>query len=94
MKSLAILIVILSVGWFITFRAWLSQKEINQAQELKISSLQTELEKRNKNAVETSKRIRELEEAAKADNSNMDWNLDISSSSVVKRLQSQCMSCK
>lgn len=94
MKSLAILIIILSVGWFITFRAWLSQREINQAQELKISSLQTELKKRNKNAVETSKRTRELEEAAKTDNSNMDWNLDISSSSVVKRLQSQCMSCK
>lgn len=94
MKSLAILIIILSVGWFITFRAWLSQREINQAQELKISSLQTELEKRNKNAVETSKRIGELEEAAKTDNSNMDWNLDISSSSVVKRLQSQCVSCK
>lgn len=94
MKSLAILIVILSVGWFITFRAWLSQKEINQAQELKISSLQAELKKRNKDAVETSKRIGELEEAAKTDNSDMDWNLDISNSSVIKRLQSQCVSCK
>lgn len=93
MKTLVTIIVILSVGLFITVKSWLNQREIIQNQEITISSLQTELEKRNNDVLEVSKRNKELEEASKKDKSSMDWSTDISSSTVIKQLQSQCVSC-
>lgn len=93
MKTLVTIIVILSVGLFITVKSWLNQREIIQKQETTISSLQTELEKRNNDVLEVSKRNKELEEASKKDKSSMDWNTDISNSTVIKQLQSQCVSC-
>ena len=93
MKTLAIIAIILSVSLFIVVNSWLDQRETIQKQETAISGLQTELEKRNKDVLEVSKRNKELEEASKKDKSVMDWNIDISNSSVLKQLQSQCVSC-
>lgn len=49
--------------------------------------LNNEIIRRNKNAVETSKRIEELEREAKKDTSFFNWNADISNTNVVKQLR-------
>lgn len=49
--------------------------------------LQEEISRRNRNAVELGNKIKELEEAVKNDTSGFNWNVDISDSLVVRRLQ-------
>lgn len=63
------------------------EKDLNSIIGQKIV-LEKELDKRNQETILLSERNRELEEEAKKDKSDFNWHYDISSSSVIKRLQS------
>lgn len=100
MKTLAIMCLILAVGWYITFKMLMSKKEEVSAKEAEITLLNKradylseELKKREEDVIEFNKRVKELEKAAAKDDSNFDWSFDISNSPVVKQLQKQCKSC-
>lgn len=55
--------------------------------------LKQEIERRDNDILEISKRKKELETAIKNDKSNFDWSYHIRDSVPVKRLQKQCISC-
>jgi hypothetical protein len=63
------------------------EKDLNNIVGQKIV-LEKELNERNREAILLSERNRELEKEAKKDKSGFNWDYDISSSSVIKRLQS------
>jgi hypothetical protein len=55
--------------------------------------LKQEIERRDNDILEISKRKKELEAAIKNDKSNFDWSYNIRNSDPVKQLQKQCLSC-
>lgn len=55
--------------------------------------LKQEIERRDNDILEISKRKKEIEAAIKNDKSNFDWSYNIRNSDPVKRLQKQCISC-
>lgn len=57
------------------------------------NELIAEIERRENDIVEISKRKRELEKAISDDKSGFDWSYRIGNSVPIKRLQKQCVSC-
>lgn len=55
--------------------------------------LKQEIERRDNDILEISKRKKELEAAIKNDKSNFDWSYNIRNSNPVEQLQKQCLSC-
>lgn len=55
--------------------------------------LVAEIERRENDIVEISKRKRELEKAISDDKSGFDWSYRIGNSVPVRKLQKQCVSC-
>ena len=51
------------------------------------------LEKRNNDIMEISRKNKELEARVKEDTSGFDWHFDLHDNPVIKQLQKQCVSC-
>ena len=100
MKYVLIICAFLAVwGLFNQYRVNYAQTQISTLQGEKKelvaekNELVAEIERRENDIVEISKRKRELEKAISDDKSGFDWSYRIDNSVPVKRLQKQCVSC-
>ena len=93
MKYLAIVCVLLAIAClYLNIKVDVLKKE-NSTLISEKKELIAEIERRENDIVEISKRKRELEKTILDDKSGFDWSYRIGNSVPVRELQKQCLSC-